>query len=284
MQETWAIHGVYPVDGLDAGQQVDRLLGAAARSSRIDVASGEGRGHPLPRAAPRAQVARGGALPGRRWRRTRFDVQDAALGAASRPKGDRVVYQALGHLWIRDLPDGTPRRLTSQDDHFEFYPVLLARRPPDRLHHLGRRQAGHRARGRRPTAARAGCVTDAARPLRRAGASRPTAADRLPQDRAAASSAPPPGRCEPGIYRRAARPAASRVLITEDGEQPHFGADERPRLPAALRADESKRALVSIGLDGKDERDAPDQRRTPPSSRSRPTAAGWPSASASTPT
>src|SRR6185503_20297355 len=39
------------------------------------------------------------------------------------PNGNQVVYQALGYLYIRDLPNGTPRRLTRQTDHFEFYPA-----------------------------------------------------------------------------------------------------------------------------------------------------------------
>ena len=38
------------------------------------------------------------------------------------PRGDRVLYQALGKIWIKDLPDGKPRRLTRQDDHSEIYP------------------------------------------------------------------------------------------------------------------------------------------------------------------
>ena len=38
------------------------------------------------------------------------------------PSGNQVLYQALGYLYVRDLPNGTPRRLTTQTDHFEFYP------------------------------------------------------------------------------------------------------------------------------------------------------------------
>ena len=38
------------------------------------------------------------------------------------PKGSRVVYSAMGHLYVKDLPNGTPRRLTSQSDHWEFFP------------------------------------------------------------------------------------------------------------------------------------------------------------------
>ena len=39
------------------------------------------------------------------------------------PNGKQVVYGALGYLYIRDLPNGTPHRLTKQTDHFEFYPA-----------------------------------------------------------------------------------------------------------------------------------------------------------------
>ena len=38
------------------------------------------------------------------------------------PDGSQVVFEALGHLWVRALPDGTPHRLTRQTDHFEAYP------------------------------------------------------------------------------------------------------------------------------------------------------------------
>ncbi|MEE8277190.1 MAG: amidohydrolase family protein [Thermoanaerobaculia bacterium] len=40
------------------------------------------------------------------------------------PDGGKVVFQALGHLWIKDLESGQQRRLTRQNDHFEFYPAF----------------------------------------------------------------------------------------------------------------------------------------------------------------
>lgn len=43
-------------------------------------------------------------------------------GAQVSPDGKRVVYSALGSLYIKDLPSGTPRRLTKQNDAFEFAP------------------------------------------------------------------------------------------------------------------------------------------------------------------
>lgn len=39
------------------------------------------------------------------------------------PDGDRVVWNAAGYLWIKELPNGTPRRLTSGSD-FEFEPAF----------------------------------------------------------------------------------------------------------------------------------------------------------------
>ena len=38
------------------------------------------------------------------------------------PDGSKVLFQALGHLYVKDLKTGRQRRLTEQDDHFEFYP------------------------------------------------------------------------------------------------------------------------------------------------------------------
>jgi imidazolonepropionase-like amidohydrolase len=56
---------------------------------------------------------------------------------------------------------------------------------------------------------------------------------------------------EPGVYRVAAG-GGEPALITEDGESPHFGAaSDRVFL---LRGAGGKSQLVSIGLDGKDER------------------------------
>ena len=35
-----------------------------------------------------------------------------------------AVFQALGHIYLRSVGGGHPRRLTSQTDHYEFYPVV----------------------------------------------------------------------------------------------------------------------------------------------------------------
>ncbi|MEE8523655.1 MAG: amidohydrolase family protein, partial [Thermoanaerobaculia bacterium] len=40
------------------------------------------------------------------------------------PDGSTVVFQALGHLYLRDVATAAHRRLTEQDGHFEFYPAF----------------------------------------------------------------------------------------------------------------------------------------------------------------
>ena len=53
-----------------------------------------------------------------------FDVK-VIRWAQTSPDGSKVVFEALGNLWIRDLRNGVagaPRRLTRQSDHFELYP------------------------------------------------------------------------------------------------------------------------------------------------------------------
>ncbi|MDX1571861.1 MAG: amidohydrolase, partial [Xanthomonadales bacterium] len=39
------------------------------------------------------------------------------------PAGDKVVFQALGYLYVKDLESGEQERLTRQSDHFEFWPA-----------------------------------------------------------------------------------------------------------------------------------------------------------------
>jgi len=40
------------------------------------------------------------------------------------PKGDKIAYQALGKIYLHDVKSGKRKRLTSQNDHFEFYPTF----------------------------------------------------------------------------------------------------------------------------------------------------------------
>jgi len=120
MQETWAIHGVYPSMAWTPDSK-SIFFYAKGKIRRIDVESGEVRVIPF-RVRDTRQVAE--AL------RYRVDVApDEVTARVLRwaqvtPNGKQVIYQAFGKLWIKGLPDGEPRRLCKDADEFELYPSL----------------------------------------------------------------------------------------------------------------------------------------------------------------
>ncbi|WP_414653974.1 amidohydrolase family protein [Hyalangium sp.] len=118
MQETWAIHGVYPVMAWTPDSK-SLVFWAGGKLSRIDVATR--RVTPIPfRVKSTRAVAEALRFP-QNVAPEQFQPKMLRWVQVS-PKGDRVVYQALGHLYVRELPKGAPRRLTKQTDHFEMSP------------------------------------------------------------------------------------------------------------------------------------------------------------------
>ena len=120
MQETWAIHGVYP--GISWTPDSRSLVyWAGGGIHRIDVASRSVSDIPF-------------RVRGSRWVEEalrqpkevapdRVDVKMTRFAKAS-PDGRYVVYEALGHLWIKDAGGGAPRRLTRVgDEEFELNPT-----------------------------------------------------------------------------------------------------------------------------------------------------------------
>ncbi len=164
MQETWAVQGVYPSMAwtpdsrsvvLWAGGKIRRVeVGAkpaqvaeipfhvkdsrkAANAVRfaVDVPTG------VMQASAAPYVDGQGSAP-------TFPVRMIRWVAVS-PDGARVVYQALGYIYVRDLPNGTPQTPDDADRSLRVLPVVLARREVDRLLDLERRLArlGPRRRG-----------------------------------------------------------------------------------------------------------------------------------------
>jgi imidazolonepropionase-like amidohydrolase/Tol biopolymer transport system component len=92
---------------------------AGGQIRRVDVRSGRAQVIPIRvRAEHRIQAA------------LRFPVEVAPDELPVRmlrwtqlsPDGSRVVFCALGRLYVKDLGTGIQRRLTTQDEHFEFWP------------------------------------------------------------------------------------------------------------------------------------------------------------------
>ncbi|HVG25325.1 MAG TPA: amidohydrolase family protein [Thermoanaerobaculia bacterium] len=118
MQETWAIHGLYPNMAWTPDSK-SLVFWAGGTFHRIDVASKQVADIPFHvKSARRIEEAVRfpvNVAP------NEFDVKMLRWVEVS-PRGNQVLYSALGYVWVKDLPNGTPRRLTKQSDHFEYYP------------------------------------------------------------------------------------------------------------------------------------------------------------------
>jgi Tol biopolymer transport system component/imidazolonepropionase-like amidohydrolase len=118
MQETWAVHGVYP--GMAWTPDAKSIVfWAAGGIHRIDVSSKQVTDIPFHVKGTR-RVTEAVRFPIEVAPKN-FDIKMLRWVEVS-PNGRQVLYQALGRIYVRDLPNGTPRRLTKQDEHQEFYP------------------------------------------------------------------------------------------------------------------------------------------------------------------
>lgn len=118
MQEIWAIHGVFTNIAWTPDSR-SILFWTGGKLNRIDIDSK--RIAEIPFRVKKTMEMR------KALRRPVDVAPDEFTTRMLRwvnvsPDGDQVLFEALGKLWIRNLPDGKPRRLTRQDDHFEAYP------------------------------------------------------------------------------------------------------------------------------------------------------------------
>lgn len=126
MQETWAIHGVYPtMSWTPDGQGL--VFYAKGQIHHIDVASKAVKNIPFQvndqREVRQAVTVKNQVSP------NNFDAKMLRWLQTS-PDGKTAVFQSLGHIYTVPLNNGEmrgkPERLTRQNDHFEFYPQFSA--------------------------------------------------------------------------------------------------------------------------------------------------------------
>ena len=118
MQETWAIHGVYPSFAWTPDDKA-LVFYAKGKLRKLDPESGKAAEIPF-RVRTQRTVEEAVRFPVA-VAPDNFDVKVLRWVRVA-PDRKSVVYQALGKLWIRSLPDGTPRRLTADEERFEFCP------------------------------------------------------------------------------------------------------------------------------------------------------------------
>ncbi|HKY32396.1 MAG TPA: amidohydrolase family protein [Candidatus Polarisedimenticolia bacterium] len=178
-----------------------------------------------------------------------FDVRMLRWAQMS-PDGSKVLYEAMGRLWLRDARGGAARRLTTQEDHFEFHPSFS----PDGRHvayvswdddALGRVKVAPvtGGTGKDVTPSPGLYVEPRFSPDGRTLVYRKVAGGYLTSSE---------GSLEPGLYVVAAAGGAPR-RVARSGRDAHFG-------PAADRVffsdnvEETQLVLKSVTLDGLDER------------------------------
>ena len=117
-QEIWALHGVYPAMAWTPNSR-RVLFWDDGHIKSVDATSGQIVEIPFRVQASKrvAEVVR----PKQTVAPERFDVKMLRSVAVS-PAGDRAAFIALGHLYVKALPNGKPRRLTSGEDRFEHHP------------------------------------------------------------------------------------------------------------------------------------------------------------------
>ncbi len=256
MQETWAIHGVYPrIAWTPDGKEL--VLWARGKLWRVDASSGAQREIPFHVADTRTT-----------FEAVRFPVEVAPKDGAGTfdvkllrwvrvtPQGDQVVYQALGHLWARALPDGTPRRLVEVADEFEFFPAL-SRDGKSLVYtawndeRLGALRVLELASGAvRTLTKEPGHYADPA--------FTPDGRQVVYEKRAGGYVTSPLWSHDPGIYRLPSQPRAGDEpeLVSREGTHPQFAADGKRvyLLKVGEEKEADRRELFSLELDGSDRR------------------------------
>ncbi len=119
MQETWAIHGVYPtMDWTPDGKAM--VFWANGKIMRLDVASRSTR--IIPFSVNTTKKVQQALRVEQNLDQDTFKVKMLRMVQVA-PNGKEVVYEALGKLYQRSLPNGTPKRLTNREGKFELYPT-----------------------------------------------------------------------------------------------------------------------------------------------------------------
>lgn len=245
MQETWAIHGVYPAISWTPDNR-SIVFWADGRIQRVDVASREVTDIPF-HVADTRRIQEAVRFPVE-VAPDQFDVKMIRWARPS-PDGRRVVFEALGNLWIRDLPTGTARRLTRQSDHFELYPnwsrdgrsIVYTTWDDQDLGTVRVVSAGG-GEGRVVTRNPGHYVEPTFTPDGR------TIVYRTVSDGFLTSAL---WSRDPAVYR-VPTSGGEAVRITDEGEAPQFGANG-DRLFLTGR-DGENRALISVDLNGEDKR------------------------------
>lgn len=244
MQETWAIHGVYPQYAWTPdGKHL--VVWGEGKIWKVDAERRTG--VEIPFTARVEQTVHEGLRFAQEVSPERFPAR-MLRDVRTSPDGRRVAYGALGKVWVKQLPDGEPRRLTS-DERMEFDPAFS----PDgrRIVYTtwtdagkGRvRVVGVNGRGGRDVVRTPGHYTEASfSPDGKWVVYRATTGDDI--------RGPTHGE-EPGVYVVAADGSGEPRRVRRGGAEPQF--DHTGKRIYLRESRGGKQVLLSVDLNGGDE-------------------------------
>ncbi|HUH13830.1 MAG TPA: amidohydrolase family protein, partial [Longimicrobiales bacterium] len=242
-QEAWALFGVYPgFDWTPDGRAL--VVWAQGGLWRVDAESGAATEIPF-QARVQQTIVDALRFP-QEVAPDSFDVKMLRWVEVS-PDGRSVVYSALGKLWVRALPNGTPRRVTGDDARLELFPswspdgrsLTYATWEDEEMGAIWTVGADGR-NARRLTSARGHYVEPAFSPDGRTVVYRRTGGDSYRGDLYSRDT---------GIYTLPAA-GGEPTLVTEEGREPRFSRNGRRLF--LLSREGRQAALVSVELDGTD--------------------------------
>jgi len=217
MQETWAIHGVYPTiawtpksDGLVfwAGGKINKLSLGDKEAKVIEF-------HVKTQKTIQKSVRFTQDLD-----QKTFDtkmLRDVQIS----PNGKKVVFESMGHLYTKTLPNGKPKRLTKQKSQFELNPsfsrdgkkIVYVSWDDQKLGQV-RVVSSRGGKGKVITREPGKYVEPSFSPDGKTVVYRKTSGGYITD---------PTWGLNPGVYAVSAK-GGNAKLITESGVQPHFGA------------------------------------------------------------
>ncbi|MFD2167530.1 amidohydrolase family protein [Thalassotalea euphylliae] len=244
MQETWAIHGVYTTMAWTPDGE-GLIFWDDGKIKHLDVDSGKAKNIEFKvNTTKKIQTAL-------RFKQdidqAEFDVKMLRNVQVS-PDGKRVIFEAMGNIYTRSLPDGKPKRLTKQKDHFEFYPsfsrdgkkIVYATWDDEKLGDL-RVVSSRGGKGKKITKEPGKYIEPSFSPDGKTVVYRKVSGGWITD---------PKWGLNPGIYTVSSK-GGEPTLATETGTLPHFGS-QNDRIYVTRSG--LKPALARVDIDGQNEK------------------------------
>ncbi|MFL3652441.1 MAG: amidohydrolase family protein [Pseudoalteromonas sp.] len=118
MQETWAIHGVYPTIAWTPDNE-ELVFWAGGIIHKLDVADKSVK--TIPFKVQTGKKIQKAVRYTQNLDTDEFDVKMLRNVQVS-PDGETAIFEALGYIYKRDLESGKIKRLTKQTEHYELFP------------------------------------------------------------------------------------------------------------------------------------------------------------------